>query len=76
MFFSRLTPSSRKYLKDWLNKHGAKKKDAVRVLMEPEKAASFGALPTSKFGLDGRATSPSCSRMLDSHFLGEKPVHA
>jgi hypothetical protein len=41
MFFSGLTPASRKYLKDWLNKHGAKKKDAVRVLMEPEKARQF-----------------------------------
>jgi CheY-like chemotaxis protein len=41
MFFSRLTPASRKYLKDWLNKHGAKKKDAVRVLMEPEKVRQF-----------------------------------
>jgi ActR/RegA family two-component response regulator len=37
MFFSRLTLASRKYLKDWLNQRGAKKKDAVRVLLEPEK---------------------------------------
>jgi CheY-like chemotaxis protein len=38
MFFSRLTPVSRKYLKDWLNKHGASRnKDAVRVLLEPER---------------------------------------
>jgi CheY-like chemotaxis protein len=37
MFFSRLTAASRRHLKDWLQKHGAKKKDAVRVLMEPEK---------------------------------------
>jgi CheY-like chemotaxis protein len=37
VFFSRLTPASRKHLKDWLHKHGAKKKDAVRVLLEPEK---------------------------------------
>jgi CheY-like chemotaxis protein len=41
MFFSRLTPASRKYLKDWLHKHDAKKKDAVRVLMEPEKVRQF-----------------------------------
>jgi hypothetical protein len=41
MFFSRLTPTSRKYLKDWLNQHGAKKKDAVRILMEPEKVRQF-----------------------------------
>ncbi len=41
MFFSRLTPASRKHLKDWLHKHGAKKKDAVRVLMEPEKVRQF-----------------------------------
>ncbi len=41
MFFSRLTPASRKYLKDWLHKHGAKKKDAVRILMEPEKVRQF-----------------------------------
>jgi hypothetical protein len=37
MFFSRLTLASRKYLKDWLNQRGAKKKDSVRVLLEPEK---------------------------------------
>jgi CheY-like chemotaxis protein len=41
MFFSRLTLASRKYLKDWLNQRGAKKKDAVRVLMEPEKVRQF-----------------------------------
>jgi CheY-like chemotaxis protein len=41
MFFSRLTPASRKHLKDWLHKQGAKKKDAVRILMEPEKVRSF-----------------------------------
>jgi CheY-like chemotaxis protein len=41
MFFSRISPSSRKHLKDWLSKHGAKKKDAVRVLMEPEKVRQF-----------------------------------
>jgi CheY-like chemotaxis protein len=41
MFFSRLTPASRKHLKDWLHKHGAKKKDAVRVLLEPEKVRQF-----------------------------------
>ena len=45
MFFSQLTPASRKYLKDWLRKHGARKKDAVRVLMEPEKVRHLRRAP-------------------------------
>jgi CheY-like chemotaxis protein len=35
MFFTRITPSSRKHLGTWLAKHGAKKRDAVRVLLPP-----------------------------------------
>jgi CheY-like chemotaxis protein len=38
MFFTRITPSSRKHLSIWLSKHGAKKSDAVRVLLPPHKA--------------------------------------
>ena len=41
MFFSSIAPASKQYLRDWLHKHGAKKKDAVRVLMEPEKVRQF-----------------------------------
>jgi len=38
MFFLRLAPDSRQYLKNWLAKRGAKSKDAVRVLLPPQKA--------------------------------------
>jgi hypothetical protein len=38
MFFSRLTPASRHHLKNWLSKRGAKAKNAVRVLLPPQKA--------------------------------------
>jgi hypothetical protein len=35
LFFSRLTPSSQKYLRNWLaRRHG--RKDAVRVLLPPK----------------------------------------
>ncbi len=37
LFFSRLKATSRKHLNTWLLKHGAKKRDAVRVLMPPER---------------------------------------
>lgn len=44
MFFSSLTPSSRKHLKLWLSQHGAKPQNAVRVLMPPHKPwLSLGA---------------------------------
>ncbi len=36
MFFSHIAPASRKYLKDWLNKRGVNKQNAVRILMEPQ----------------------------------------
>jgi len=42
LFFSQLKPTSRKYLKNWLIKHGAKKRDAVRVLLRPERARRSG----------------------------------
>ena len=38
MFFSRLTPASRHHLKNWLAKRGANTKNAVRVLLPPQKA--------------------------------------
>jgi CheY-like chemotaxis protein len=38
MFFSRLTSASRHHLRNWLAKHGAKTKNAVRVLLPPQKA--------------------------------------
>jgi DNA-binding response OmpR family regulator len=37
MFFSHITPSSRKHLKMWLSQHGAKPQNAVRVLMPPHR---------------------------------------
>lgn len=38
MFFSRLTPASRQHLKNWLAKRGAKSKNAVRVLLPPQRS--------------------------------------
>jgi hypothetical protein len=38
MFFSRLTPASRHHLKNWLAKRGTKSKDAVRVLLPPQRS--------------------------------------
>lgn len=43
LFFSQLKPTSRKNLKNWLLKHGARKRDAVRVLLRPEKMRRSGA---------------------------------
>jgi len=37
MFFSHLTPTSRHHLTNWLAKRGAKTKNAVRVLLPPQK---------------------------------------
>jgi CheY-like chemotaxis protein len=37
VFFSRLNAASRKNLKNWLAKRGANRKDAVRVLLQPQK---------------------------------------
>jgi len=37
MFFSRLAPASRYHLKNWLAKRGTKSKDAVRVLLPPQR---------------------------------------
>jgi hypothetical protein len=37
LFFSQLKPISRKYLNDWLLKRGVKKRDAVRVLLPPDR---------------------------------------
>jgi len=45
MFFSRLTPASRHHLKNWLAKRGANTKNAVRVLLPPQKA--HRSTPTS-----------------------------
>jgi CheY-like chemotaxis protein len=36
MFFTRLSPASKKALQVWLEKRGADRKDAVRVLLEPQ----------------------------------------
>jgi CheY-like chemotaxis protein len=48
VFFSRLAPASRKHLKIWLAKRGANRKDAVRVLLQPQK------LRHSPFAVDSR----------------------
>jgi PilZ domain len=37
MFFSRLTPASRHHLKNWLAKRGVKTKNAVRMLLPPQR---------------------------------------
>jgi hypothetical protein len=37
LFFSQIKPSSRKYLKNWLVKRGVRNRDAVRVLLRPER---------------------------------------
>ena len=37
LFFSQIRPISRKYLKNWLLKRGVRKRDAVRVLLRPER---------------------------------------
>jgi hypothetical protein len=37
VFFSRLNTASRKNLKNWLAKRGVNRKDAVRVLLQPQK---------------------------------------
>jgi hypothetical protein len=37
VFFSGLTPVSRSHLRNWLAKRGAKAKDAVRVLLPPQR---------------------------------------
>ena len=44
LFFSRLKATSRKHLNNWLLKHGAKKRDAVRILMPPEHTRKLARL--------------------------------
>jgi ActR/RegA family two-component response regulator len=44
LFFSQMKINSRKQLNNWLLKHGAKKRDAVRVLMPPERARKLARL--------------------------------
>ena len=44
LFFSQLKPNSRKYLNNWLLKRGAKKRDAVRVLLRPDRVRKFPRL--------------------------------
>jgi AmiR/NasT family two-component response regulator len=44
LFFSRLTPSSQKYLRDWFARRHAKRKDAVRVLLPLRKSRRSRAL--------------------------------
>jgi hypothetical protein len=38
LFFTAMTPTSRKHLNSWLAKRGARKRDAVRVLLPPPRA--------------------------------------
>jgi len=38
LFFSRLTPASQKYLRNWFARRHTNKKDAVRVLLSPGKS--------------------------------------
>ena len=45
MFFSQITPASRKHLREWLTRRHAKSKDAVRMLLRPQR--SRRAAPTS-----------------------------
>jgi CheY-like chemotaxis protein len=42
MFFSRLSAASRHHLKNWLAKRGAKSKNAVRVLLPPQRSRRSG----------------------------------
>jgi hypothetical protein len=44
LFFSQIKPNSRKYLNNWLLKRGARKRDAVRVLLRPERARKTARL--------------------------------
>ena len=44
LFFSQIKPTSRKYLNNWLLKRGAKKRDAVRVLLRPDRVRKFPGL--------------------------------
>ena len=44
LFFLQLKPNSRKYLNNWLVKRGAKKRDAVRVLLRPDRVRKFPRL--------------------------------
>lgn len=44
LFFSQLKPNSRKYLNNWLLKRGAKKRDAVRILLRPDRVRKFPRL--------------------------------
>ena len=44
LFFSRLTPSSHKYLRHWFARRRAKRKDAVRALLPPEQSRRKGSL--------------------------------
>jgi DNA-binding response OmpR family regulator len=44
LFFSQMKPSSRKHLNLWLQKHGAKRRDAVRILMPPERSRKVARL--------------------------------
>jgi hypothetical protein len=43
MLFSRLTPASRKYLKQWFGKRDAKKKPASRPVVRAAKARRAAA---------------------------------
>jgi hypothetical protein len=44
LFFSQLKPNSRKYLNNWLLNRGAKKRDAVRILLRPDRVRKFPRL--------------------------------
>jgi hypothetical protein len=44
LFFSRLTPSSQKSLRQWFAHRHAKRNDAVRVLLPPRKSRRSGSL--------------------------------
>ena len=47
LFFSRLTPSSQKHLRNWFIRRHAKRKDAVRVLLPPRKSRRSRSLVLS-----------------------------
>jgi hypothetical protein len=44
LFFSQLKATPRKYLNNWLLKRGAKKRDAVRVLLRPDRVRKLPRL--------------------------------
>ena len=69
MLFSRLTPASRKYLKQWFGKRDAKKKAVSRPPCGPRKLAARPQVPTRPTFLPIWTDAlPPSACMLDSIF--------